>query len=60
MEFFEISDSNGIRTVKINNPKKKNAMDNPAYLALGQILNTAADDDEVKCVVITGKGDFFR
>lgn len=59
MEFFEISDGNGIRTVKINNPAKKNAMGNPAYLELGRILNTAADDDRVKCIVITGKGDIF-
>lgn len=60
MEFFEIETNNGIRTVTISNPKKKNAVNKPAYLALAKILNTAATDDQVKCVVLTGKGDFFR
>lgn len=60
MEFFEISDSNGIRTVRINNTKKKNAINKQAYYALARILNEAGQDVNVKCVVITGNGDFFR
>lgn len=60
MEFFEISDSNGIRTVRINNTKKKNAINKQAYQALARILNESGQDVNVKCVVITGNGDFFR
>lgn len=60
MEFFEVSDNSGIRTVRINNQKKKNAINKKAYQALADILNKAATDDAVKCVVVTGRGDFFR
>lgn len=60
MEFFEIVTNNGIRTVTIANIRKKNAINKSAYQALGKILNTAAVDDQVKSVILTGKGDFFR
>lgn len=60
MEFFDISDNGGIRTVVINNPKKKNALNKLAYQSLADILNAGGADDQVKCVVLTGKGDFFR
>lgn len=60
MEFFQIADKNSIRIVTINNPKKKNAISRPAYLALADIINAAATDEKVKAVVLTGAGDFFR
>jgi enoyl-CoA hydratase/carnithine racemase len=60
MEFFEIKDDCGIRTVTINNAKKKNALNRNAYQALADILNESGAHDSVKCVVISGKGDFFR
>lgn len=60
MELFAIEDKNGIKTVRINNPKKKNALNKKAYMALATILNEAGADNKVKCVVITGVGDFFR
>lgn len=60
MEFFQVTDKNFIRTVTINNPRKKNAISRPAYLALAEIINAAAKDEKVKAVVVTGAGDFFR
>ena len=60
MELFEISDFGGIRTVTINNLKKKNAINKKAYKALALILNEAGQDGNVKALVLTGKGDFFR
>lgn len=60
MEYFEITNKNGIRLVKFNNVRKKNALNKKAYIALGEILNAAAIDDSIKCLVLTGKGDFFR
>ena len=59
-EIFEIAEKNGIKIVTINNPRKKNALNRKAYIALADILNEAAKDVTVKCVVLTGKGDFFR
>lgn len=60
MEIFGIEDKNGIKIITINNPEKKNALNKKAYIALAEILNKAGADDRVKCVVITGEGDFFR
>lgn len=60
MEFFQVTDKNFIRTVTINNPRKKNAFTRLAYLALAEIINAAAKDEKVKAVVVTGAGDFFR
>lgn len=60
MDHFEIGDKSGIRRVCINNTRKKNALNKSAYFALGNILNEAAADEQVKCVVLIGKGDFFR
>lgn len=60
MDLLEVEDKNGIRTVTINNVRKKNALSKDAYLALADVLNNAGKDEKVKCVVLTGKGDFFR
>ncbi|XP_070496046.1 enoyl-CoA delta isomerase 2-like [Chironomus tepperi] len=59
MDFFEIENLNSIRKITINNPRKRNALDREAYLALATLLNKAATDETVKCVVLTGKGDFY-
>lgn len=60
MDLLEVEDKNGIRTITINNVRKKNALTHPAYQALAAILNNTGNDGEIKCVVLTGKGDFFR
>jgi enoyl-CoA hydratase/carnithine racemase len=61
MNFFQITEEiSGIKTVTITNPKKKNALNKAAYQSLANILNEAGKDDQTKCVVITGAGDFFR
>jgi enoyl-CoA hydratase/carnithine racemase len=60
MEFFRIEDDKGIRKVTTDNPRKKNAWNRAAYLALSQILDNAAKDNGIKAVVLTGVGDFFR
>lgn len=60
MEFFKIEDQNRIRKVTINNPRKKNAINKRAYLALSEIINDAGSDDKITALVLTGSGDFFR
>lgn len=60
MELLELESKDGIRTVTFNNQKKKNAINRKVYLALARVLNEAAKDETIKCLVITGKGDFFR
>lgn len=60
MEYFEIEDIGAIRKLIISNSRKKNALNKPAYFHIAKLLNEAAQDDKVKCVVLTGKGDFYR
>jgi enoyl-CoA hydratase/carnithine racemase len=60
MEFFLVENKNGSKIVWFNNLRKRNALNKKAYIELANILNDAAKDDAVKCVVLTGKGDFFR
>ena len=47
----------GIATVTINRPAQRNAIDYDGWLELRRIATELADDDEVKVVVVTGKGD---
>jgi enoyl-CoA hydratase/carnithine racemase len=49
----------GVRTLEIDRPQAKNAFDRALYLAARDALDAAADDDEVKVVVLTGRGTAF-
>jgi enoyl-CoA hydratase/carnithine racemase len=60
MEYFDVKDLNSIRKITIINPKKKNALNRRAYIELGKLLNEAGNDSKIKCVLITGHGDFYR
>ncbi|MGY4175959.1 enoyl-CoA hydratase/carnithine racemase [Bradyrhizobium sp. USDA 4518] len=51
--------SDGILRVEFNRPERKNAMTNGMYLQLAQILNEAAEDDDVRVVRWHGAGDTF-
>ena len=47
----------GIATITINRPSQRNAIDYKGWLELRRIATTLAKDNEVKVVVVTGKGD---
>lgn len=48
-----------VATVTLNRPEKKNAMSWVMFQEIGEVFARAADDDEVRCVVLTGAGDAF-
>lgn len=48
-----------VATVTLNRPEKRNALNVQLVDALTGALKTAADDDAVRCVVITGAGSSF-
>jgi len=48
-----------VRTIRFNRPDAMNALDTPTKVALRDAVLTAADDDEVRCVVLTGTGRAF-
>lgn len=48
-----------IKTVWLNKPRRKNAIDYHMFVRLTQILKNAATDDSISMVVFTGTGDFY-
>ncbi len=51
--------SGGVLTLTMNRPEKKNALTRAMYQALADGIDGAADDPEVRCVLIQGNGDMF-
>jgi enoyl-CoA hydratase len=49
----------GVLLVRINRPEAKNALNNAVRKALTKAFTTAAEDDSVRCVVITGNQEAF-
>ncbi|HEY9304244.1 MAG TPA: enoyl-CoA hydratase/isomerase family protein, partial [Mycobacterium sp.] len=53
------SDRNGVRTLTLNRPQRKNAIDRDLWIALADALKAVGNDREVRAVVITGAGGAF-
>ena len=53
---LQISDADGIRTIRINRPDKLNALNAATIDALDAAFASAADEDAVRVVVLTGSG----
>jgi len=51
--------SGSILRITLNRPAKKNAMTSSMYLNMAEILNDAAEDDDVSVVLWDGAGDSF-
>ena len=49
----------GVLTLTLNRPEKKNALTPEMYRAIGEAIDAAPDDPEVRCVLIRGNGDMF-
>lgn len=49
----------GVATITLNRPQKLNAFTTEMYQGMLQMINDAASDDEVKVLVITGRGRAF-
>ncbi|MGA6966587.1 MAG: enoyl-CoA hydratase-related protein, partial [Xanthobacteraceae bacterium] len=51
--------SEGILRVKLNRPKKRNAMTSSMYVTLADVFNDAAKDERTRVVLWHGAGDSF-
>jgi enoyl-CoA hydratase/carnithine racemase len=51
--------SGHILRIQLNRPEKKNAMTVAMYITLGDLLNDAAKDDQIRVVLWHGAGDSF-
>jgi enoyl-CoA hydratase/carnithine racemase len=52
-------DSDGVRTLTLNRPRRKNAINPELWIALRDALNEAGRDRGVRALVITGAGGSF-
>jgi enoyl-CoA hydratase/carnithine racemase len=52
-------DHGSVRHVILNRPEKRNAFNAELVVATGEALRAAADDPEVRCVVLRGSGPMF-
>lgn len=59
METLQIERSGGILTVTLNRPEKKNAVIAPMWDRMAEVFRSAAQDREVRAVVLTGAGGEF-
>jgi enoyl-CoA hydratase/carnithine racemase len=53
------SDRNGVRTLTLNRPQRKNAINRELWIALADALTAAGNDHGVRAVVIAGAGGAF-
>lgn len=51
--------SRGVLTLTINRPEKKNALTREMYQTLGDGIDGAATNREVRCILIQAEGDIF-
>jgi enoyl-CoA hydratase/carnithine racemase len=51
--------TDGVLTLTLNRPDKKNALTRAMYRTLGEAIDLAATDSEVRCVLIRAHGDIF-
>jgi enoyl-CoA hydratase/carnithine racemase len=51
--------SDGVLTLTLNRPEKKNALTRAMYQSLGEAIDAAADDRDVRCILLQAEGDAF-
>lgn len=56
---LRITNAGGLRTIAFDNPRKKNAISQATYMHLTNAINSAALDDSVQVLALTGCGQFF-
>lgn len=56
---IKITLENGIATVTISRPKALNALNNEFFKEFNEYLDSIVNDENVKCLVITGEGKAF-
>ena len=59
MSIVVTEDRNQVRHIVMNRPEKRNALNDELIAGLGEALRAAADDPDVRCVVLRGEGPMF-
>ncbi|MGH6617184.1 enoyl-CoA hydratase-related protein, partial [Sphingomonas sp.] len=58
-DHIQIEQSNGVLTLVMNRPDKKNALTDAMYKALADSIEASNHDAEVRAILIRGEGDLF-
>jgi 2-(1,2-epoxy-1,2-dihydrophenyl)acetyl-CoA isomerase len=58
-KLVEVADAGHVRTITLNRPEKKNALNNALAWGVVEAIDEAARDDNVWVVALTGSGDAF-
>ena len=58
-EDIVVTNKNGLLTLRLNRPKKYNAITSEMYLKISDTLESAAKDSEVKLALLTGTGSYY-
>ncbi|HET7479062.1 MAG TPA: enoyl-CoA hydratase-related protein [Rubrobacteraceae bacterium] len=58
-ETINLEKSGGVATIALNRPKVLNAFDGKMHEEIREALDAAAEDDEVRCLVLRGEGRGF-
>ncbi|MEH6561609.1 MAG: enoyl-CoA hydratase [Marinobacter sp.] len=58
-DFIQTKINNRVLTVRINRPERKNALTHAMYTALGDALEQANTDADIRCVLFTGSEECF-
>jgi 2-(1,2-epoxy-1,2-dihydrophenyl)acetyl-CoA isomerase len=59
MNLIQTTQDQNVLIITLNRPEKYNSFVRPMALGLIDAINNAASNDEVRCIVITGKGKAF-
>ncbi|KAK3909587.1 Enoyl-CoA delta isomerase 2, partial [Frankliniella fusca] len=54
-----VSVKNGIQTIRLNRPAKRNAINTDMYAEIPKALHAGAVDDNVVVTVVTGSGSYY-
>jgi len=58
-EHVIVTDEDHVRTVRIRRPQKKNALNQAMYGAMRHAIDTAQNDADIRCLLITGGSGVF-
>ncbi len=58
-KFYKVEKKAPIAWVYLNRPEKKNAMNPPAWTELIPVMKDLDEDDEIRVIIIAGKGTIF-
>ena len=58
-QFLDVASEDGIATITLNRPDRRNAAHDPMHQELETIFTDVGEDDSVRAIVLTGAGDSF-